>query len=78
MDQQGAEAARQMLAAQSPLTSTAILGLPGVAVPTGVLDGVPTGIQVVCARYQEHIALDAAEIIEGLAPPVAVIEPRTS
>ena len=54
--------------AQSPLFPTVLLGLPSVSVPTGVVDGLPTGVQVVAPRWREDLALDAAEAIEAAWP----------
>lgn len=53
---------------QSPLTAFALLGMPGVAVPTGVAEGLPTGVLVMAPRFREDLALDAAEIIEAHCP----------
>ena len=41
-----------------------LVGLPSVAVPTGVHEGVPMGVQIVGRRYREDVCLDAAEVIE--------------
>ena len=40
------------------------LGIPSVALPMGVVDGLPTGIQVYSELYREDLCLLAAEIIE--------------
>lgn len=73
LDQGGDAAVRRILTAQSPLLATAILGLPGLSVPTGLQDGVPTGVQIVAGRFGESLCLAAGEAIEarvGLALPV--------
>jgi amidase len=62
--------------AQAPLTGFALLGIPGVAVPTGVTDGLPTGVMVMAERFREDVALDAAEIIEAACPMPTPIDPR--
>lgn len=62
--------------AQSPLFPTVLLGIPSVAVPTGVVDGLPTGVQVVAPRWREDLALDAAEVIEAAWPMPTPVEPR--
>lgn len=51
------------------LTVTAnFLGLPAVAVPTGIVDGLPSGVQLIGPMHGERLALDAARAIErGLA-----------
>jgi amidase len=36
-----------------------------VALPTGVADGVPTGVQVYADLWREDLCLEAAEVIEG-------------
>jgi amidase len=53
---------------QAPLTAFALLGLPCVAVPTGVIDGLPTGVLVMAQGYREDVALEAAEFIEAQCP----------
>ena len=40
------------------------LGLPSVALPMGVADGIPTGIQIYSELYREDLCLLASEIIE--------------
>jgi amidase len=64
--------------AQQPMFPTVFLGLPSVAVPTGLAQGLPVGVQVVAARWREDLALDAAEIIEAAAPLPTPIDPRGS
>jgi amidase len=66
-DTRTVERMNEIIAAQSPLLATAILGLPGLAVPTGVADGLPTGVQLVSSRYREDLCLRAGEIIERAA-----------
>ena len=50
-----------------------LTGLPSVAVPTGPVDSVPTGVQIIAQRYREDMALDAAQAVEdtcGVATPI--------
>jgi amidase len=63
-DQRGPEVMRKLLEAQEPLVAISILGLPGLSVPTDVVDGMPMGVQLVSARYQEELCLRAGEAIE--------------
>lgn len=63
----GDAAVHGLLAAQAPLLATALLGLPGLAVPTGVVDGLPVGVQLVAGRFREDQALRAGELIERAA-----------
>jgi amidase len=45
-------------------SATSLIGLPAVAVPTGLAEGLPTGVQVIGRPYREDLCLDAAEAIE--------------
>lgn len=53
-----------------------VLGIPSVALPTGVADGLPTGVQVYADRWREDLCLAAAEVIEAALPGPAPIDPR--
>ena len=66
-DLRSAERTAQILLAQSPLLGAAVLGLPGLSVPTGVVDGLPIGVQLVAARFREDRLLAAGEVIEQAA-----------
>jgi amidase len=74
-DQLGDLAARHIIDAQGPLLATALLGLPGLAVPTGIRDGVPTGVQIVAGRFQEALCLAAGAVIEARAGTCTPIDP---
>jgi amidase len=59
------------------LTAVPVIGVPGLAVPTGVADGVPTGVQVMAGRFREDLCMTAAEAIEArcrptLRPPIDI------
>ena len=49
------------------LLGTAMMGLPGLSVPTGLADGLPVGVQICTARFREDVALRAGEVIERAA-----------
>lgn len=66
-DQHSAERTAQILLAQAPLLSTATLGLPGLSVPTGVVNGLPVGVQIVSTKFREDRMLAAGEVIEQAA-----------
>ena len=53
------------------------LGLPSVALPMGVEDGIPTGIQIYSELYREDLCLLAAEIIEKERDCPTPIDPVT-
>lgn len=57
-------------------TVTSFVGVPGVAVPTGTADGLPTGVQVVGRAFREDLCLDAAQAIEDRLGVLAPIDPR--
>ncbi len=75
-DQQGDAAVARMLTAHHPMLAISMLGLPGLAVPTGEDGDTPLGVQLVAARFREDSCLAAAEVIEARAPAVTPIEPR--
>jgi amidase len=52
------------------------LGLPAVAVPVGVGDGLPQVVQVIGPRYREDLCLDAAEAIESRLGIITPIDPQ--
>lgn len=52
------------------------LGLPAVALPVGVADGLPQVVQLVGGRYREDLCLDAAAAIEGRLGIITPIDPR--
>lgn len=54
-------------------TVTSFVGLPAVAVPTGLADGLPCGVQIVGRAFREDLCLYAAQAIEdrlGVLTPV--------
>jgi amidase len=63
-DQRSAERTAQILLAQAPMLSTATLGLPGLSVPTGIVNGLPVGVQIVSTKFREDRMLAAGEVIE--------------
>ena len=63
-DLQGPARVKEMLDEQSMLYGINLLGLPAAAVPTGLHDGVPMGVQIIGPRLREDLCLDAAEAVE--------------
>ncbi|MDX8035464.1 amidase family protein [Lentzea sp. BCCO 10_0856] len=52
--------------------ASSFVGVPAVAVPTGLRDGLPAGVQVISRMYREDLALDAAAALETpLSPAVS-------
>ena len=64
-DQGGDDAVRRMLDAHHPMLAISLLGLPGLAVPMAVHDGVPVGVQIVGPRFGEAWCLRAGAAIEA-------------
>ena len=75
LDQKNDAAMGRIFEAVAPLLAPAVLGLPGVTVPTGVRNNVPIGVQLVAGRFREDLCLDAAEHIESRVGPLAPIDP---
>jgi amidase len=53
-----------------------LLGLPAVAVPTGIDAGLPQGVQLIGPRYAEHLCLAAAEAVEARLGTFTPTDPR--
>ncbi|MBL7174369.1 MAG: indole acetimide hydrolase [Desulfobacteraceae bacterium] len=57
------------------ITPGNVLGIPSTAVPTGVIDGLPTGVQVYADRWRDDLSLTGAEIIESALGHICPIDP---
>ncbi|MDX1475320.1 MAG: hypothetical protein R3309_14195, partial [Reinekea sp.] len=57
------------------VTPANILGFPAIALPTGVADGIPTGLQIMAPWWREDICLDIAQVIEHHCPMPTPITP---
>jgi amidase len=66
---------QHMMRAQSTELAVPVLGLPAIAVPTGVTTGLPVGVQIIAGRYREDLCLEAAEAIEARAGVRTPIDP---
>ena len=75
-DQKGDAPVAALLRAQVPILACSTLGLPGLACPATLADGVPVGVQLVGPRYGEELLFAAAEAIEARTPVKTPIEPR--
>ncbi len=76
LDQQDDAAMKHIFYAAEPLLAPALLGLPSVAVPTGVRDNLPLGVQIVAGRFREDLCLDAAEVVENQVGTLTPIDPQ--
>jgi len=57
-------------------TVTSFAGVPGVAVPTGVTDGLPCGVQIIGRAFREDLCLGAAQEIENRLGVLTPVDPR--
>ncbi|WP_328477472.1 amidase [Actinoplanes sp. NBC_00393] len=72
-DLSGPAATTELWRAHRLLVTANFLGLPAVAVPTGLSGRRPLGVQVIARQHADHIALAAARDIEAAFPPVTPI-----
>ena len=54
---------------QGPMLCTAMLGLPALSVPTGLVNSLPTGVQLVAARFREDLLAKLGVIIQDYCVP---------
>jgi amidase len=71
-----ADGIRTISAGMPMVVAVNLLGLPSVAVPVGVEDGLPQAVQVIGPRFGEHRCLAAAEAIEEACGILTPIDPR--
>ncbi len=57
------------------ITPANFMGLPSAAVPTGVHDGLPTGVQVLADKWRDDLSLQGAAIIEAALGQITPIDP---
>lgn len=53
-----------------------LMGLPSVAVPVHVANGLPQGVQIIGPRFHDDLCLDAAEAVERAQGVLTPIDPR--
>jgi amidase len=75
-DQKGDAAMAALLEAQVPILAASALGLPGLAVPATLAEGVPVGVQLISGRFQEETLLAAGEALEARSAVKTPIDPR--
>ncbi len=74
-DVESFEGFQRIMAAQLPQVGLPLLSLPGLTVTTGLVAGVPVGVQLVAGRYREDLLLLAGEAIEAGGVPPAPVGP---
>lgn len=55
---------------------TSFVGVPAVAVPTGVTAGLPTGVQLIGRAFREDLCLAAGQALENRLGVLTPIDPR--
>ncbi|VWC34218.1 amidase [Burkholderia lata] len=75
LDRQGQGAFDRVWEAQLTLRALPAMGLPGLAVTTSLVNGIPVGVQVVAAPHREDLCLLAGRDIEARGVPVAPVDP---
>ncbi|MBR8296902.1 amidase family protein [Burkholderia cenocepacia] len=75
LDRQGADSFDRVWEAQLTLRALPAMGLPGLAVTTALVNGVPVGVQVVATHHREDLCLLAGRDIEARGVPVVVVDP---
>ncbi len=53
-----------------------LMGLPAACVPTGVANGLPTGVQIMGTLFRDDLCLDAAQAVEDEIGVLTPIDPR--
>jgi amidase len=74
-DQQGAEAFTAIIEAQLTQVGLPLMGLPGLAVATGMVGSAPVGVQLVAGRYREDLLLSAGEAIAAAGTAPSPVDP---
>ena len=65
----------RVLRAQGTQFMVPLLGLPAISAPTGFVQGLPVGVQIIGERFREDLVMDAAEVIEARCPATTPIDP---
>lgn len=74
-DVESPEAFRRIMAAQLTQVGLPLMGLPGLAVTTGLVGRIPVGVQLIAGRYREDLLLQAGAAIEAAGVPAAPVDP---
>lgn len=69
------ESARTAIAANWSMMAIPVLGFPALALPTGLVDGLPTGVQLMGSRFGEHALLQIGAMLQKAMPPLTPVDP---
>ncbi|MBR8507564.1 amidase family protein [Burkholderia cenocepacia] len=75
LDRQGPDGFDRVWEAQLTLRALPAMGLPGLAVTTALVNGVPVGVQVVATHHREDLCLLAGRDIEARGVPAVPVDP---
>ncbi|MEE9313030.1 MAG: amidase family protein [Rhizobiaceae bacterium] len=77
LDVESLEAFDRVFEAQLPQIATPFMGLPGLAVTTGIGENnIPIGVQLLASHFREDMLLAAGEDIESAGPSFPVVTPK--
>lgn len=77
IDVSSPDAFDNVIEAQLTQVGLPLMGLPGLAVATGITDQhVPVGVQLIGGRYREDTMLAAGDVIEAANPMPGPVDPR--
>ncbi|MEM8665546.1 MAG: amidase family protein [Pseudomonadota bacterium] len=74
-DLTGKAALERIWQAQMSQIALPLLGLPAMSLATGVVDGVPSGVQLVAPPWREDVCLMAGEVLEPVFGIPQIAEP---
>lgn len=75
-DSSSEEAMHEMFRLLAPMLPGSSLGYPAISVPTDVMEGLPAGVQLMAARFDEARILHAATIVQGDFAEGPPIDPK--
>jgi amidase len=75
LDLEGPDASWGIFRSMRLVVAVNLLGLPAAAVPVGVANGLPQGVQLIGPMYREDLCLDAAETVENALGVLTPVDP---
>ncbi len=74
-DLSGAAEVRRLVVSMGLTEVCNLLGLPSLALPVGLADGLPQAVQLIAPRYQEELCFRAGEVLETTLGVLTPIDP---
>ena len=75
-DVRNVEGMRRVMQNNWSMMAISLLGFPAAAIPTGVVNGLPVGVQVMGRRFREDMVLDTCAVLEAGFGRISPIEPQ--